>query len=60
MVKNLGYTKNCVGEKMVLIPVNYPVSPGGVVKYPSSKDLGTLLNAGMNNKNPLYRCICLS
>ena len=54
MVKNLGYTKNCVGEKMVLIPVNYPVSPGGVVKYPASKDLGTLLNAGMNNKNPLY------
>ena len=53
VVKNIGYTKNCTGEKMSLIPVNYPVSPGGNIKYPAPKDLASLLNAEMNNKNPI-------
>ena len=52
-VKNLGYTKNVVSKKMELIPLNYPVSPGGAVKYPSSQDLSKLLNADMKGKNPI-------
>ena len=53
MVKNLGYTKNQVGEKMLLLPINYPVAPGGTIKYPATKDLASLLNAEMNSKNPI-------
>ena len=53
-VKNLGYTENVLGKKMELIPLNYPVSPGGAVKYPSSQDLSKLLNADMNGKNPIF------
>ena len=53
MVKNLGYTKNCVGEKMTLTPINYPVSPGGTIKYPAPKDLASLLNSEMDSKNPI-------
>ena len=54
MVKNLGYTKNSIGEKLVLLPLNYPVAPGGTVKYPANKDLSALLNADMSSKNPIY------
>ena len=53
MVKNLGYTKNQVGEKMLLLPITYPVAPGGTIKYPAKKDLASLLNAEMNSKNPI-------
>ena len=53
-VKNLGYTKNIFGKKLSLIPLNYPVAPGGAVKYPASKDLESLLNADMNGKNPIF------
>ena len=53
-VKNLGYTENVLGKKMELITLNYPVSPGGAVKYPSSQDLSKLLNADMNGKNPIF------
>ena len=54
MVKNLGYTKNSIGEKLVLLPLNYPVAPGGTVKYPANKDLSALLNSEMSSKNPIY------
>ena len=53
-VKNLGYTKNIIGKKLSLIPLNYPVAPGGAVKYPASKDLESLLNSDMNGKNPIF------
>jgi hypothetical protein len=53
-VKNLGYTKNIFGKKLSLIPLNYPVAPGGAVKYPASKDLESLLNSDMNGKNPIF------
>ncbi len=53
MVTNLGYTKNQVGEKMLLLPINYPVAPGGTIKYPAKKDLASLLNSEMNSKNPI-------
>ena len=54
IVKNLGYTKNSVGEKLVLLPLNYPVAPGGTVKYPANKDLSALLNSDISSKNPIY------
>ena len=53
-VKNLGYTENIAGRKLSLKPLNYPVAPGGAVKYPASKDLESLLNADMNGKNPIF------
>jgi uncharacterized protein len=53
-VKNLGYTENITGQKLSLRPLNYPVAPGGSVKYPASKDLESLLNADMDGKNPVF------
>ena len=53
-VKNLGYTTNDPGQKLSLMPLNYPVYPGGAVKYPASKDLESLLNTDMKGKNPIF------
>ena len=53
VVTNLGYTKNKIGEEMLLLPINYPVAPGGTIKYPAKKDLASLLNSEMNSKNPI-------
>ena len=53
-VRNLGYTKNDLDQKLSLLPLNYPVSPGGAVKYPASKDLESLLNTDMNGRNPIF------
>ncbi len=54
IVKNLGYTENVSGKKLSLRPLNYPVAPGGSVKYPASKDLENLLNGELKGKNPIY------
>ena len=53
-VKNLGYTRNDTNIKLSLLPLNYPVAPGGSVKYPASKDLEKLLNTDMNGRNPIF------
>ena len=36
------------------MPLNYPVYPGGAVKYPASKDLESLLNTDMKGRNPIF------
>ena len=53
-VKNLGYTTNDPNKKLSLMPLNYPVYPGGAVKYPASKDLESLLNTDMKGRNPIF------
>tara|TARA_B100001057_G_scaffold349609_1_gene351056 strand:- start:1459 stop:3237 length:1779 start_codon:yes stop_codon:yes gene_type:complete len=53
-VKNLGYTTNDPSKKLSLMPLNYPVYPGGAVKYPASKDLESLLNTDMKGRNPIF------
>ena len=53
-VKNLGYTTNDPNKKLSLMPLNYPVYPGGAVKYPASDDLESLLNTDMKGRNPIF------
>ena len=49
----LGFTRNS-SERLKLLPLNYPVKPASIVKYPPSKNLEQLLVSDLDAKFPIY------